>query len=85
MIEVATGRMYLSAPGDTCHGQPIPNDHNKVQIDSVIEECRLYRLPVPVADLTELHEAVGSFVLWPRYLIAEATSQVYLKELNFFY
>ena len=71
--------MYLPVPGATCHGQPIPPDQRKVQIDFCIEECRSYKLPNPVADLVEIHEAVGSFVLWPAYLIGtESTSQVYI-------
>ena len=74
--------MYLSAPGDTCHGQPIPHDQRKVQIDSCIESCRSYKLPTPVADLVEIHEAVGSFVLWPAYLIDESTGQVFFKKIK---
>ena len=78
-IEVATGRMFLPVPGATCHGQPIPPNQRKVQIDFCVEANRSHKLPTPVADVVEIHEAVGSFVLWPVHLIEiESTGQVYI-------
>ena len=65
-IEVATGRVCLSIQGNTCHGQPIPPDMRKVQIDVCMLEARLFKLPISVANVVDINEAVGSYVLWPK-------------------
>ena len=79
---MAKGRVCVSVEGETLHGQPVPSDHRKVQVDSVNESWESLKLPVPVADLTELHEAVGSFVLWPVKLIAVPKRQVSFKKIQ---
>ena len=84
-IEVATGRAFASDPGDMCHGVPIGADQRKVQIDFCNEHCGEHKLPIPHPEFRDLQEAIGSFVLWPKKLIAFGSGQVSIKKIEYYY
>lgn len=64
---VALGIAYNNAD-ESLHNLPIPVNHLRVQIDTVIENAAL--LPVPIDDeVKTIEDAVGCFVAWPTVLI----------------
>ena len=73
---MAAGRVFEYAPDDMCHHVLIGEDQRKVQIDFIHDHARGYDLPIPHPEFRELHEAIGSFLLWPLHLIAVDTAQV---------
>ena len=84
-IEVAIGRAFGTDPSDMCHGHPIGADQRKVQVDVYNDNCGEYQLPIPHPDFRLLREALGSFVLWPKALIAFGPGQVSIKNIEYCY
>jgi len=76
-IFVAHGRLYPSGPGVAIHNNPLPPDHVRVCIDSVIEGLAHVRVPCPVDDTEYIGELVGTFVAWPAHLV-ELPDKVFL-------
>jgi hypothetical protein len=65
-IFVAHGRLY---PGVSIHNNPVPPDHVKVCIDSVIEGLAYVRVPCPVDDAEHVGQLIGTYLAWPSHLV----------------
>ena len=71
--EVATAIAHQ--PGGTVHCQPIHPDYTRVEVVSVKEAHKGYKIDYPTDDggLTELMECKGNFILWHKKEIIRNT------------
>lgn len=73
MRVVGTAHCY---PKDTViHGMPIPNDHVKVSVLSVVSTELATPVPVFDNEVTILNSAVNSFILWPKRLVLKTQQE----------
>lgn len=67
---VAHGSMFEKVSNEeTVHMVPLGELNMRVSVDFVIIPNALLPVPVPIADLTSVGEAVGCLVAWPKNLI----------------
>ncbi|KAL3619448.1 hypothetical protein CASFOL_037018 [Castilleja foliolosa] len=68
---VAHADVYNTAENQMLHNVPMLANHLKVNVRMVLEEFRMWKIPIAVdkADIFTLADAEGTFVQWPRDLV----------------